>query len=138
VFKLLTILRFEKPPPIYYTLVSAVMETRKFILRCLTLPRVFPKAWDPIINPKTCGHWLQVYAAHPWYVKPTWYKRWGPGALYNKFVGIPLPGDDAKYFPDGFITEEVGPENFIGKGMADMYKDRIQLCAIKKGSCPFH
>lgn len=80
------------------------------------------------IDKKTCRYYLPTYLAHPYYVKPTFYSRWGPAAIYSRLIGGRLPGDEGtKYHPDGYLIPEVGPDSQRGKGKEymDMTKERV-------------
>ena len=81
------------------------------------------------------------YTISPWYVKPTLKNRWGPGAWKTWLKGGILPGDEGdKYFPQGFVASELGPNalrNF-GKEKMEAEKQRLQAeLASEKGKCPF-
>jgi hypothetical protein len=81
---------------------------------------------------------LTKYDAHPFYVKPTLQNRWGPSAWVSWSLGLALPGDDGdKYHPRGFLTSEVGPKNFFGKGQAVVEKEKSRIRVERTGKCPF-
>ncbi|KAL8652417.1 MAG: hypothetical protein Q9210_002701, partial [Variospora velana] len=61
--------------------------------------------------------------------------RWGPSALLARLRGDVLPGDDAKFMPEGFATTELGPIGLTGKGYEEMEEDAERLEDI--GGCPF-
>lgn len=87
------------------------MNIRKLVLRYLALPRPYfmrirfnSQDADPIT-----GRFHQVrYMAHPWYVKPSFIRRWGFEAWKTRLLGGTLPGDEGdKYIPDGYhFTEQ--------------------------------
>ncbi|KAI8165739.1 Mycophenolic acid synthesis protein B [Colletotrichum sp. SAR 10_70] len=121
---------YEDPSDFQFSVFNAIMNTRRWVLRNLCLPR--PKWWtNPMlqdIDKKTCRYYLPTYLAHPYYVKPTFYSRWGPAAIYSRLIGGRLPGDEGtKYHPDGYLIPEVGPDSQRGKGKEymDMTKERI-------------
>ncbi|KAJ5018256.1 Mycophenolic acid synthesis protein B [Colletotrichum sp. SAR 10_99] len=121
---------YEDPSDFQFSVFNAIMNTRRWVLRHLCLPR--PKWWtNPMlkdIDKKTCRYYLPTYLAHPYYVKPTFYSRWGPAAIYSRLIGGRLPGDEGtKYHPDGYLIPEVGPDSQRGKGKEymDMTKERI-------------
>ncbi|KAF4904205.1 Mycophenolic acid synthesis protein B [Colletotrichum fructicola] len=121
---------YEDPSDFQFYVFNAIMNTRRWVLRHLCLPR--PKWWtNPMlkdIDKKTCRYYLPTYLAHPYYVKPTFYSRWGPAAIYSRLIGGRLPGDEGtKYHPDGYLIPEVGPDSQRGKGKEymDMTKERI-------------
>jgi hypothetical protein len=81
---------------------------------------------------------LKRYEAHPFYVRPTLWNRWGPPAWPSRFLGLPLPGDDGEtYYPHGFSIQEVGPSMFVGKGTAAADETKARLRGVRTGGCPF-
>lgn len=52
-----------------------------------------------------------------------------------------LPGDGGdKYFPDGFVASELGPNGLRGRGEKEMRVDRARLDELwgsERGVCPF-
>lgn len=81
------------------------------------------------------------YTISPWYVKPTFRNRWGFGAWKTWLKGGILPGDEGdKYFPQGFIASELGPNtlrNFGKEKMeAEMQRLEVELNS-ERGKCPF-
>lgn len=81
---------------------------------------------------------LLEYDAHPFYVRPTVWNRWGPSAWLSWSLGLSLPGDDGDtYHPSGFLTSEVGPKRFIGKGKAEGEIEKSKLRAERRAKCPF-
>lgn len=97
-------------------------------------------------NPDTGRYNYNVYVLDPWYVKPTFWSRWNPLALFTRLSGAPVPGDGGDRFqPEGYSIDEVGPERLRGQGkkeIEEMVKDleRRRLEAMAKGgsgsSCP--
>ena len=81
---------------------------------------------------------LSVWEAAPYYVKPTFWRRWGPQAWVSKYMGLPVPGDEgAKYHPEGYSIPDVGPKAFLGKG-AESAKETVHgLAKTRTGGCPF-
>ncbi len=78
------------------------------------------------------------YDAHPFYVRPTLWNRWGPPAWPSRLLGLPLPGDDGDtYYPKGYTVPEIGPNTFIGKGMAAADETKARLRKDRTGGCPF-
>ena len=81
---------------------------------------------------------LQRYDAHPFYVRPTLWNRWGPPAWPSRLLGLPLPGDGGvKYYPNGYAVSEVGPNTFVGKGKASADATIARLQRERTGGCPF-
>lgn len=78
------------------------------------------------------------YLSYPWYVKPTFQRRWGPRALITRMLGRRLPGDDGnKYAPEGYLFEEVGPNALRGQGLKEMSATETRLSDARRGGCPF-
>ena len=124
-------------PPVYYPVaLNAIINLRKFILRYLTLPRMKPKRILPRNNPTSNRLFLLKYRMHPWYIEPTWKSRWGLSAWMNWFRGGVLPGD-SKYYPEGFLSSEVGPTVLIGKGHDEMEATKERLVRSDRAGCPF-
>jgi len=74
----------------------------------------------------------------PFYVKPTFMNRWGPGAWISWLRGLPLPGDDGDtYYPQGYFIPDVGPKAFEGKGRDYFQKTMERLEKERTGQCPF-
>lgn len=118
-----------------------MLDIHTIFLRYLALPR-----------PETLRyHWIEAaldrkdgrysafdYLAHPWYVKPTLTRRWGPGAWITRLFGYTLPGDDGdKYSPNGYAFAEIGPQALSGKGRKEMDEIRTRLARGNRGGCPF-
>jgi hypothetical protein len=81
---------------------------------------------------------MRRYRVHPWYVKPTLMSRWGLSAWGIWFRGGTLPGDQGqRYFPEGFLSSEVGPSALRGKGLQEMNETRQRLSQAGRGGCPF-
>ena len=77
---------------------------------------------------------MSHYDAMPYYVRPTLWNRWSPGAWINWSMGLPIPGDDGeKYFPGGYKVSEVGPEKAV-KGFGS---EREKVEEMRGGGCPF-
>lgn len=129
-------------PPIYHHVVSAIFGARKLFLRHCALPRpeFMRKRYIPSHpDPKT-GRFNSVeYLSFPWYIKPTFGRRWGPRSWITRLAGRKLPGDDGnKYAPEGWVFSELGPENKKNKGGTEMDEDRARLLRQSgRGGCPF-
>ena len=81
---------------------------------------------------------LSGYVVHPWYVKPTLTRRWGPGAWMTRLLGYAVPGDTGdKYSPQGYSFAEIGPKYLSGKGVKEMDENRTRLVNANRGGCPF-
>ncbi|KAL8817320.1 MAG: hypothetical protein Q9223_003828 [Gallowayella weberi] len=123
-------------PLYYHSTFSALMTLRKLFLRYLSLPRYRHLTRRPTLSPANDGRLhLPRVRVYPWYIRPTFKKRWGPSALLARLRGDVLPGDDAKFMPGGFATTDLGPMGLMGKGYEEMAEDAERLVGI--GGCPF-
>ena len=118
------------------------MATRRFILRYLFLPRpeFSRKHYVPREPSKSTGRYNAVeYLSHPWYVEPTFSRRWGLRACMTRLLGRCLPGDNGnRYAPEGYLFEELGPKAMAGKGKDEMRDTEQVLRNASRGKCPFH
>lgn len=90
-------------------------------------------------DPKTGRYYITQYVAHPWYVKPTFWSRWGWDGLRTRMWGGLLPGDEGdKFRPEGYKIAEIGPDTMKGKGDAEMAVIIAQLKERRMASagCP--
>ena len=136
--RLRTAIKFEEPLPFYRGLLEGFLTLRKYYLRYLALPR--PKFMSSYLVGKKADaegrrHFIR-YDTLPYYVKPTVFNRWGPGAIASRLMGVPLPGDDG-YYPEGFKTSDVGPAALRGKGRVEAEKTKDRLVKERTGGCPF-
>ena len=125
----------------YHTIINGVLRVRKLLLCYLALPRseMMRKHYIPSgPNPSTGRYNAVEYLSYPWYVKPTFLRRWGPRSWMTRFVGRKLPGDDGnKYLSEGWTHTEIGPSALRGKGIKNMDEDRRRLFSRNRGGCPF-
>ncbi|KAI1439893.1 hypothetical protein F5Y02DRAFT_424805 [Annulohypoxylon stygium] len=119
---------YAAPSTMHRICVKVILTSRKLALRYLSLPRPSFLTIEPtrVIDPE--GPYSQVdtpngaplqhqsrtlltsYVAEPYYVKPTIWNRWGPGAWWWWFLGHPLPTqEDQHYIPGGYLIPEIGP-----------------------------
>ncbi|WQF75423.1 Putative ER-bound oxygenase mpaB/mpaB'/Rubber oxygenase, catalytic domain-containing protein [Colletotrichum destructivum] len=128
---------YEDPSRLDSYIFENLVAIRRAVLKHLSLPR--PKWWTyPMIldaDKKTGRFYVPTYLAHPYYVKPSFYSRWGPSALYTRLVGGYLPGDQgSKFHPEGYTIPEVGPESQRCKGQEYMCLERQRI--EKSRGCP--
>ena len=104
---------------------------RRFVLRYLMPPRPYFLRYDVFSekpDPLTGRHYVHLYSAAPYYVRPMLWNRWGPGAWMHWVMGLPLPGDQGdKFSPQGYHTPDLGPRYFAGKGLDRMEKIKETL-----------
>lgn len=143
-----TAMMFQNPPRIYSTLTTTILTTRRLLLRHLSPPRPsflrnFAIARGP--NPQTNRYNYIPYQAHPFYVKPTFWNRWGPKAWLVWAFGGAVPGSkkllaeggDEYFEPQGYTLENLGPVRLRGKGRgrAEMFEEKLRRERL--GGCPF-
>jgi len=130
-----------QPSPKYSVLINGTLGVRKICLRYLALPRPEWMRRDYIAkeaDPVSGRYNSKQYLSHPWYVKPTFKRRWGLRAWTTRLLGRKLPGDDGnKYCPEGYRITEVGPATQKGKGLEAMQEIERQLSQKRRGGCPF-
>ncbi|KAI4611935.1 hypothetical protein J4E80_007386 [Alternaria sp. BMP 0032] len=130
-------MNIPQPPAVYYQCLETLVEIRKFLLRNFFLPRPYflRPDWFTEIDERTGRANAGQYIDRPWYVKPSFMKRWGPNALLLRLVGGVVPGDE-RYHPGGYRINELGPSELVGKGDAEMRKTRDELRGKRMG-CAF-
>ncbi|KAK9802332.1 putative ER-bound oxygenase mpaB/mpaB'/Rubber oxygenase catalytic domain-containing protein [Seiridium cardinale] len=113
---------------------------RKLALRHLALPRFTPlrrhnESTDSVDEPLQLS-WS--YGNYPFYVRPTLWNRWGPGAWAIWLYGGKVPGDQPReYMSRGYKFEDLGPVNCTGKGGDEMKADVERMKTKGMGGCPF-
>lgn len=120
---------------------SSILSIRRFVLRYLALPRPYYFRLSSITEEydENGRVFFKEWDGAPYYVKPTIWNRWGPGAWMTWALGRPLPGDEGdKYYPRGYNIPDVGPKYFEGKGRKSMEGTIEELNALKANRCPFH
>ncbi|KAK2760709.1 hypothetical protein FQN54_001944 [Arachnomyces sp. PD_36] len=131
---------YDPPSRLSSALFSTLFSLRKFYLRHLALPRPYFRRYRFLTEtPDKNGRGYTIaWDAAPYYVKPTLMNRWGPGALLTWLMGRPVPGDEGeKYYPGGYVIEDVGPKRFEGKGREELGRTRERLEGERRGQCPF-
>ncbi|KAI2485748.1 hypothetical protein Ptr902_04688 [Pyrenophora tritici-repentis] len=101
-----------------------VLALRRYFVRHLMLPRystlqVFGEENAAGFRP------MLFWEIEPWYVASpkqcNWFHR-----MYTRFCGLPVAGD-AKFRPEGYKLQEIGPKHLEGKGSEEV------LSFVKKG-----
>ncbi|EPE02729.1 dephospho- kinase [Ophiostoma piceae UAMH 11346] len=150
---------FSLPEPgiAAYAVTYTSLIVRRFVMRFLMLPRFQPfRAIDKAPNPETGRLRMHLYLAHPWYMKPTWWNRWGPEALVVRLLGGHVPGDTRpppetktgarrdklkedeignRFMEDGFLIGDVGPINRMGQGLDEVAKEIERLRGARATGC---
>ncbi|KAK3387328.1 hypothetical protein B0H63DRAFT_493656 [Podospora didyma] len=142
-----TAMMLVQPGPIHTLLLKTTLTLRRWALMYLLPPRpgwlrveYFTKTADP----KTGRYYSTFYhVAHPWYMKPTFWSRWGPSALLVRLTGGYIPGEaspeavaNENWHSEGYRIQDVGPKNKRGKGEAEMAAMRDRLLENYKGAGP--
>lgn len=131
-----------EPPSLLLSLILTIFRNlRKLLLRYLAPPRPSFLAVRLVRekpNPGTNLYNFERMGLQPWYIKPTFWSKWGPGALLAKLFGAKVPGSRGdRYLPQGYDLMTIGPEPQRGKGLEEM---RLNVEAIKArgvATCPF-
>jgi hypothetical protein len=131
--------RYPEPSALVHSATFTVLLLRRFFLRHLTLPRIFPLEEFSDKDPKTQRYYHKNYLVHPYYVKPSFINRWGATAWVTRALGGIVPGGKhgSKYHPEGYLFEELGPnrKRGIGKKEMDFFEPNIQRA--RPAGCPF-
>jgi hypothetical protein len=136
-----TAMAFEKAPWYYTAIVTGIIHARQYVLRYMSLPR--PEFWRVChvtdeADPETGRYHMNSYDSQPYYVRPSVAGRWGFTAWLVWFLGGELPGDKGNLFhPEGYIIEEVGPKNMLGRGRQEMQSWEMRLQNERPTGCPF-
>ncbi|KAJ5180657.1 hypothetical protein N7492_003867 [Penicillium capsulatum] len=132
---------YEPPTAVCASIFSALLTTRKLALRYLIPPRPYFLRYASFTEEADENNrfFLTKWDAAPYYVKPTFWNRWGPTAWLTWVLGRPLPGDDdQKYYSSGYSIENVGPKHFEGKGKKSLEETMEEFKEYRTGKCPFH
>lgn len=101
------------PISFIHTFLTAALAVRKHFVRHLMLPRystlqIFGEENAASYRP------MLFWEIEPWYVPSSKSCSWIYVA-YTRFFGLPMAGD-AKFRPEGYRLQEIGPKHFEGKG----------------------
>ncbi|KAL3439765.1 hypothetical protein BJX65DRAFT_317597 [Aspergillus insuetus] len=138
-----TSLCLERPSLPLSILLHLVRSTRRILLRFLALPRPAFLAvklvhGSPNPDSKSKLYNFDRKGLQPWYIRPTFWSRWGPGALLITLFGGRVPGSRGdRYQPQGYDLMTIGPEPQKGKGLDDMGRDVNVIRARGVATCPF-
>lgn len=125
------------------SIVRTITVARRFILLYLSFPRPESKAVHVLNespNPSTGLYNINLWIAHPWYIKQTFKARWGLKALFARFFGDgAVPTANGCYREGGYDLRTIGPAAQENRGHEDM---DIILATLKEANyasgCPFH
>ncbi|KAJ8105035.1 hypothetical protein ONZ43_g7584 [Nemania bipapillata] len=119
--------------------VYPILALRRAYLRYLALPRFFELNHLGGVDPQTGRiNSAMPYGNFPFYIKPTFWNRWGPVAWAIWLYGGKVPGDNPEeYMPQGYLFTDLGPKNRMGLGVKEMEANVEGLRAASRGGCPF-
>ncbi|KAI8630331.1 hypothetical protein F5Y19DRAFT_484207 [Xylariaceae sp. FL1651] len=135
-------MRIPDPPRGLRLALDTIVLLRKYILRYAFPPRPYflrrvynAEKPDPVTGRYQSQRWL----GRPWYVKTSLFDRWGPVAWILRANGNAnnLTLDDAKFIPEGYLIDDVGPANRVGKGHDEMRDNVSTLGLNSPARCPF-
>ncbi|PKX95171.1 uncharacterized protein P174DRAFT_386416 [Aspergillus novofumigatus IBT 16806] len=136
-----TSLGLESPSLLLSIVLGFVRHSRKLVLRYLALPRpsfLAVKLVHDTPNRETNLYNFDRKGLQPWYVRPTLWSKWGPGALLVRIFGGRMPGSGGdRYLPQGYDLMTIGPEPQKGKGLQEMSLDMEVIKARGVATCPF-
>lgn len=139
--RLRTAMSYPTPSRTSFHTVTVAVEIRRFLLRHLSLPRPYflrLRELPDHPDPKTGRYHPTRYLVHPYYNKPGFWNRWGPGAWYVYMSGGDVPGSKGDfYIPEGYTFEEIGPKNMKNKGLEEMKAWQEKLENERPTGCPF-
>jgi hypothetical protein len=129
--------RYPEPSILAASVAYTSLLVRKTILRYLMLPRLFPVVFFE--EDEKSGRINHMdYLVDPWYVRPTFWNRWGPLALITRSLGGKVPGHGGnKYNPQGYMFEDLGPVPRMGKGKDVTTEWEERLKKERHSGCPF-
>ncbi|GLA63050.1 hypothetical protein AtubIFM54640_004187 [Aspergillus tubingensis] len=131
----------EYPGYFLSLMINLVQTSRKLFLRYLALPRPTFRAVKlvhDVPNQETKLFNFERKVLQPWYIRPTVWSKWGPGALLIRLFGGKVPGSRGdRYQPQGYDLMTIGPEPQKGKGVEEMRDDIEVIKARGVAMCPF-
>ncbi|KAJ5568977.1 hypothetical protein N7450_011463 [Penicillium hetheringtonii] len=136
-----TSLCVESPSIPFSLVLSLIRYLRKLLLRNLTLPRsdsAAVKLVHEMPNPEPNLYNFEEKGLQPWYIKPTFWSKWGPGSFIVRVFGGKVPGSRGdRYQPRGYDLMTIGPDPQKGRGMEEMKSDIEEIRARSIATCPF-
>ncbi|KAL7792518.1 hypothetical protein V8C37DRAFT_380582 [Trichoderma ceciliae] len=130
---------FPEPRVPESVLAYTLLLSRKLFVRYLCLPRIFSVKFigPPDATTGRIKHYH--YLKDPWYTPVTFWSCWGPAALLQRAFGLKVPGDGGEAMkPDGFLFEDLGPRDKVGKGVDETARlARVAQTKVSVSACPF-
>jgi hypothetical protein len=130
---------FKDPPVWVQTTLDTAVAIRKFLLRHLFLPRphFMRKVWFSEANPQTGKYHFEQYIGHPWYIEPSFGRRWNLKSWLLWATGGYVPSTSkTQYRPEGYLIPDLGPVKLEGQGMDEMEAAKPAIRSIQ--GCPFY
>lgn len=127
---------FDPATPLVKSLLNTFMAIRRFLLRHLALPRITPIRNLSKEETPDGRRYVEIWGIAPHYVKPTFWSRWGPSALFQLAIGAPRPGDQGMC-GEGYLRSNIGPKSFEGKGKEFFQSEKDVVRKIQTRGCPF-
>ncbi|EED15549.1 conserved hypothetical protein [Talaromyces stipitatus ATCC 10500] len=135
-----TSLCIESPSSILVMVLGLVRYFRKLFVRYLALPRppfLAVKLVHDTPNPETNSYNFEPKSLQSWYVRPTFWSKWGPGALLVRILGGDVPGSRGdRYEPQGYNLMSIGSAPQKEKGLEEMRSDMDIIRARGVATCP--
>lgn len=137
-----------KSSPLFQSFLCFLLAVRKYFVRHLMLPRystlqVFGEENAVGYRP------MMFWEIEPWYVASSKNCSWLYSA-YTRLFGLPMVGD-AKFKPEGYKLQEIGPKHHEGKGGEEVmsFVKGNEACAFttfgqfsntvyRRGACPMN
>ncbi|KAL4739855.1 hypothetical protein BDV11DRAFT_169629 [Aspergillus similis] len=136
-----TSLGLEKPSRVFSLALRLVRNSRRFLLKHLALPRpalLAVRLVHDSPNPETGLYNFERKGLQPWYMRPTFWSKWGPGAWLIRIFGGKMPGSRGdRYLPQGYNLMTIGPQPQQGRGLEEMGLDIEVIMARGVATCPF-
>jgi hypothetical protein len=114
---------------------------RKLTIRYLSFPRPSSfavKAVDDDPNPLSGKFNFNHFGLRPWYIKPSLWAVWSPGALLLRLFGGRAPTvTGERYHPQGYDLMTIGPAPQEGNGLEEMKTNISMMKARESVGCPF-
>ncbi|OOG00295.1 hypothetical protein ASPCADRAFT_125348 [Aspergillus carbonarius ITEM 5010] len=89
-------------------------------------------------DPETKRYHFDRKVLQPWYMKPGFWSKWAPGALFVRILGGKVPGSRGEhYHPQGYDLMIIGPEPQWDRGVEEMRSDIDVIKSRAVVTCPF-
>lgn len=127
--------QYKEPGILAAMFAFTALNVRWLALRFCALPRLYPVKFFSEPDPTTGRINHYDYLVEPWYNRPTMWSRWGPMSILVRLYGGKVPG--VSHLSEGFLAEDLGPANKMGKGLNEMRAEVGRLKQARSPGCPF-